>query len=304
MAWRVHLTNQAIQRLDILKGKPSLLAVWTRRDRVHCFNLNTGAEVGEQTINGGKSDERKSAAWQVFLKGLTAPNNAPLPQVRVGGLTILTTDDGLMRLYASDGTLSVEIEGKEIPLETGGKGVIAVGLDRFLGLVAALDEDGKLHIFQQHIPVGVFDMELDLETGVMPAVVLARGGAAIFVTDGRKIIRTDSGAKSRKVFEAHYFIGRMACSPDGSLLAASDTDNGVIRLYNGKDLTPTHQRHAIDLLAEATQVQLIADLPPENIALSALAVSDKGLLAFAMSGVVCVTEGDQMDALPRPQALL
>ncbi|WP_347259140.1 hypothetical protein, partial [Methylocaldum sp.] len=56
------------------------------------------------------------------------------------------------------------------------------------------------------------------------------------------------------------------------------------------DLTPIRQRFAIELVAEAFQVQLLADMPPVQAALSALALADDGLLAFAMSGVICLTD--------------
>ncbi|MBC7812483.1 MAG: hypothetical protein H7175_15120, partial [Burkholderiales bacterium] len=107
-----------------------------------------------------------------------------------------------------------------------------------------------------------------------------------------------------KRLNTHYFINMMACSANGAVLATSDSEAGVVRVYDGVELLPTRQRHAIDLVATATQVQLMADLPPLSIALSALTIDDNGVLAFAMSGVVCVTEISKMDALPRPQPLL
>ena len=60
MAWRLHLTNQAIQRLDILDGDPPLLAVWTRRDRVAYYHLETGAQYSEQRLKIPDSDQRDS----------------------------------------------------------------------------------------------------------------------------------------------------------------------------------------------------------------------------------------------------
>ena len=48
MTWRVHLTNQAIQRLDLLAGKKeSLLVAWSQRDRATYFQLSDGIEIGE-----------------------------------------------------------------------------------------------------------------------------------------------------------------------------------------------------------------------------------------------------------------
>lgn len=306
MAWRVHLTNQAIRSLDILAGKPPLLAAWTQRERVSYFDLETGAPIEERILRSDRAGERQGDKWREFVAGLMAPNRAYLPVVRTPQATIYTTDDGQMRLYhLADADLLLEIEGKEIRLDaSGATSFIAVGLDRFLGLIAALDEQGHVHIYQQHIPVGVFDLGLSVQPELPPGLVISHGGAAIFASDGQQVVLTDSSGRVQQRLDVHYAVGKMACSPNGHLLACGDLETGVIRAYNGSDLTPTHQRHAIDLLAEATQLQLLADLPPAAVALNALAASNEGGLAFAMAGVICVTDLEHTDALPRPQKLL
>ena len=68
------------------------------------------------------------------------------------------------------------------------------------------------------------------------------------------------------------------------------------------DLVPLHQRHAVDLMARATQVQLIADPPPSRITLHTLAVDNNGTIAFALAGVVCVSDVTQMLTLTRQTA--
>jgi hypothetical protein len=209
-----------------------------------------------------------------------------------------------MRLYQSgEAELIVEIEERLIALRPREQAAfVAVGLDRLLGLVAALDENGRLHIFQQHVPLGVFELGLMTQGSSRPAIVVADGGATIFVTDGASLVLTNPSGQVRKRLDAYYWIGRIACSPDGRLLVASDLETGVVRVYDG-DLTPTRQRHAFDLVAAATQVQLMADLPPEAVAVGALALNNAGVLALALSGVICVTDVEQMDALPRPAPL-
>jgi hypothetical protein len=88
--------------------------------------------------------------------------------------------------------------------------------------------------------------------------------------------------------ETHYMIGRLACSPAGDTLATSDLETGVIRIYDGQ-LKLMVQRFAIDLLADARQLQLLADLPPVFVAINALTMGSGGLVAFSMSGILCVT---------------
>jgi len=305
MSWRLHLTNLAIRQIDIVTGKPTLLAVWTGRERVAFFDLDTGASVGETSLRAPVGEPRQSMKWQEFVAGLTAPNGAYLPLVRAGGTTIYTTEDGRMRLYApGDGGLFLETDGKEVPLDTGGAALVALGLDRFLGLIAALDEQHRLALYQQHIRVGVFDTGLDMLDDTLPSVAVSNGGGAIFVSNGQAVLLLDSGGRVKHRLTAHYPIGRLACSANGKVLITSDPDTGVIRAYNGADFTPTHQRHAIDLLQDATQIQLIADLPAASAGVGALAVDNQGALAFALSGVVCVTHLNHLAVLPRPQPLL
>jgi hypothetical protein len=307
MAWRLHLSNQAIQHLDILEGSKALLAVWLRRDQVAYFDLGDGTLLGEHVFNiysaGGLAVD--TLAREEFSKSLVAPNGSYLPVVRLSNATLYTTDDGQMRVqHRDDGNLSVESYGEEVLLESAeGEQLITLALDRFLGMIAALDEQGKLHIYQQTILVGVYDLGLRLDDDLRPSIAAAHGAQSIFVTDGQQIVRVDSGGQVQKRFSAHYAVGRLACSPDGNLLATGDVETSVIRIYEGADLTPTHQRFGIDLLTKARQVQLLADLPPSTIALSTMTIDNAGHVAFAMSGVVCVADLEQMDLLPRPQTL-
>lgn len=306
MGWRLYLSNQAVQRLDILPGKPALLAVWMTRGRIYFFDQETGVPMGEQTIKDPPVETRADDRWPIFVAALMAPNKAWLPRVRTPLGELYISNDGQLRLvHAAPAELYVELEGKEVRLETGDASAFgAIALDRLLGLVAALDDTGRLHLFQQHIALGVFDLGLTLADHIPAAVAVAQGGGAVFVSDGHQIVLTDSGGQVRKRLETHYTIGRMACSPNGRLLATTDMETNVIRVYNGADLTPMYQRHAVDLLAQARQVQLIADVPPAMVALNGLAVGNKGALAFALGGVICASATSEMDALPRAQKLL
>jgi hypothetical protein len=306
--WRLHLLNQAIQQLDLLTGDPALVAVWVRRNRVVYLELETGTQIDDQTLTPPDVNDRQSADWLTFITTLQAPNDAYLPQVRLSGLTIYTTDDGRMRLYHPGGNdLLLDTGGREVALDAGDADeFIAVALDRFLGLVAVLDEQCKQHIFQQHISVGAFDLDLKTpdDLDVRPQVAISRGGGSIFLTDGRQLVLADSGGRLNRRVELPYYVRLLACSPDGTYVVTCDMDIGLLRVYSGVDLVPTHQRFAIDLVAQATQVQLIADLPPPSVAPGTLVINDAGVMAFSMAGVVCVSTLSQMDELPRPRALL
>jgi len=306
MSWRLHLTNQAITDLQIISGESSLVVVWLRPNRAHFFDLAHGTQIGDARLEPPDHTDRQGEHWLTFISGLNAPNNSTLPIIRLASITIHTTDDGRMRLYhigAAD--LHLDENGREEKLNTDeATEFVSVALDRFLGLIAALDSAGKLHVFQQHIRVGAFDMNVKLTADARAHVAISRGGGSIFVTDGSQLLLTDSSGQARHRTILNYYVRLMACSPNGRYLVTCDIDIGVIRVYDGTDLIPTHQRFAIDLMARATQLQLIADLPPAFVAPNAIAIDDNGVIAFSMSGVICVTDLSQMDALPRPQTLL
>jgi hypothetical protein len=300
MAWRIHLSDRTIRRLDILSGKPTLLAAWTQANRVTFLDLQTGSQQGDRTIEEVKAEDRRSKEWQAFIQTLTAPNGVYLPLVRAPQAAISMTADGQMRLYqTTPADLFLEIDGKESKLEVEGKTTfIAVALDRSLGLLAALDSTAKLHIYQQHIRVGIFETGLKVEDEFRPILVISQDGTALFLTDGRAVVLMDSGGRVRKRLNVHYRLGAITCSPDGHRFVASDLDDNVLRIYDG-DLLPTHQRYAVDLLAEAKKAQLLASSELTSAALGPMAINNKGVLAFALSGTVCVTSLARMKAYPK-----
>lgn len=301
MTWRLHLSNQAIQTINILPGKPSLIAAWTQRTRVFYFDLDSGAPMGERVFKDGKFENRQDEKWRELITSLNAPNKAFLPLVRTPQAEIYTNEDGRTRLYyTGQADLYLEVDGKESKLETGNASAfVAIGLDRFLGLIAALDEKAALHLYQQLVPVGIFETGLCLDEDKRPQIAVSHGGGSIFVTDGQKLALIDPNGKVRKCIETHYFIGKLDCSPNGQHLITADAETNVIRVYKGAELTPTHQRHAVDLMAEADQLQLMADFPPANVAMNALTINNKGVLAFALAGVICASDITYMDVLPQ-----
>lgn len=300
MAWRLHLSDRTIKRLEILPGKPNVLAAWTQESRVSFLDLQNGARRGERTIEPVTGDDRHSDTWREFLDSLTAPNGVYLPMVRIRQAAIHMTADGQMRLYqTAPGDLHLEIDGKEARLETDDDAeFIAVALDRALGLLAALDTSARLHLYQQHIRLGIFETGLNIEEEFRPALVISQGGASLFLTDGQSLVLMDATGRVRKHLDLHYRLGAINCSPDGHRFVVSDFDANVVRVYDGS-LMPTHQRFAVDLLTEAKRSQLLASALTATAALGPLAINNKGALAFAVSGTVCVTSLARMKAHPK-----
>jgi hypothetical protein len=304
MAWRLQLSERSIRRLDILTGKPSLLAVWAQPNRVVYLDLQTGAKVDDRLIEEPQVTDHGDERWQKFVKSNTAPNGAHLPFVRTRQTAIYTTSDGNMHVYSvNNAQVYLEANGREIRLDIGSDAKLAaVSLDRTLGLLAALDRAGKLHIFQQHIRVGVVETGLTLQDDLQPEIAVSHGGTSIFATDGQQVVLIDPSGKVRKRLELHYTAGALACSPDGKLLVTSDVESGVVRIYSGVEMTATHQRFAVDLLADAKRVQHGTGGGLVGAALGALALNNKGVLAFALAGMVCVTNLARLKSLPRKQA--
>lgn len=294
MAWHLHITNRAIHRLDILG---ELLAVWTQPGRVSYVDLQTGATVAEKRL--ADLANRQPEHWQTLLPEVQAPNGVFPPVVVGSGLTIHLTQTGQQRLYhLASGDIILAAGAREAKLD-GDSRFRAVALNRTTGVIGALDTTGRLHVYQQGSGPQTHDIGLSApDSDVRVAITIA--GDAIYVACAQLLLRVNAQGHVEKRAQLHYPIGAFACSPRGSRLVCSDKDTNVIRVYNAADLQPLYQRHAADLLARSTQVQLIADPAPSMVALNHLAVDDDGQVAFALAGVVCATNVAEFLALPRP----
>ncbi len=301
--WWLHHSSSMIQQLDILPGTPALLAVWSRPNRVDYYGLESGAPSlnGEaatyaRTVNVPLDVNRNARLWQAFLETLHAPNGAVLPYLEAPQISIYTTRDRKTRLYREpNGAVYRMQDGREskldLPLD-----VQALVMAHETGRVAALDSAGMLYL-DSSTPT-----QLALQPSLSGALLLAiaHAGEMVFASDGRRLIALDGQGRVLSTAELPYLIGMMACAPDGRSVVASDVDTGVLRAFDGRTLKQTHQRWAIDLIASAQQLQLIADFPPLTASLSALTVGEANTIAFAMSGVVCVTHTESMARIPAP----
>lgn len=296
--WRLHLSSRTLYHLDILnpvngaESASMLVGAWIRRDRVAYFDLKTGAAAGETSFEHPPTVDRTSLEWRNFVTTLHAPNGATHTLYRMPRAVLRLTDDRKWRLYragAADLYLQNGGNGAEKKLDTRNvKGFLAVKLDSTSGVIAALDEAGKLHIYQQDAWQDVYPTPLSTGTDSLPDLVIANNGDRIFLTDRHSLAAMTSDGRVIRLVANGDTIGRVACSSNGQYVVSSDLDSGVLRIFDGRTLKQTHQRYAMDLLAEAHQLQLIADTPPLTAALSALTISDEGMVAFAVAGVMCV----------------
>lgn len=299
MAWRLHLSNRTIQQLDLLPGKPSLLAAWSKRNRVTYYDLHTGAFFAEAVIEPPEVDDRNSLTWQNFVRELKAPNGAFLPHINTEHEVIYLSENDHVRMYRGGPAelfLQMQHGSDEIKLDVRSGTIFQqVAFDPTGEIVAALDTKGKLHVYRQTKRLGIYDAGLRLKDDNRASLAISRAGEKLFVTDHQQLVQLDTSGNVVQRLGTHYIIGRMACSPDGKWLVTGDAETGVVRVYDSTDMQLKYQRFGIDLLAEATQIQLLADLPPVFIALNALTIDNDGIMALAMSGIICVTSLDRMD---------
>jgi hypothetical protein len=298
MAWRLQLANRPIRRLDILAGKPQILAAWTQPNQVHYFELFHGAKIDHRNFDEPTDTDHHGQAWQHYFKSMVAPNNTLLPHIRAQRTAIYTSQSGQMRLFHQlDNAFHLEVGDKASPLALEENiTVAAAGMDRTLGFIVLLDSTARLHLYQQHIRVGIFETALILSDDTTPTLVLPHGGRNAFVGDGRRIIAIEPNGKIRGQYETHYPFGTFACSPNGALIAVTDLDSDVIRVYETDGFVLKHQRFAVDLLADSRRIQLLPTTASGG-AVGALALSDKGTLAFTTAGMICVTNMVKMKAV-------
>lgn len=290
MAWRVHLANQAIRTLHILLAKAPVLGAWTRPDHIELFDLETGASLGAKTF-AIQPATAKSDYWAQF----TVMDSLYVPALHQTWLT----EDGKRRTqWSGDSRLSISHEEVQTLLTLDAR-PLALEQDRQQGIVAFIEAVGTLRFVQNGTLSAPFDIGLQPTRDHRIQLLISRGGQTLYATDGTTLVAINGSGKVRKRITAHYDIGTIACSPTGTMLVTTDTESGVMRVYRGEDLVQTHQKFSIDLVAKAQQVQLIADLPPSMTTVSSLAVYVQGVIAFAMAGVVCVSDTIAMDELPR-----
>ncbi len=151
---------------------------------------------------------------------------------------------------------------------------------------------------KQHVRVGVFDTRLQIDEEFRPVLIVSADGTALFVSDGKRITAFDASGQIRQHLPLHYTLGAINSSPNGRRFVTSDLDATVIRIYDG-NLTPTHQRFAVDLLAEAKHAQLLSSASTISAAVGPLAINNKGVLAFAIAGTLCVTSLAKLKAHPK-----
>jgi hypothetical protein len=302
VAWRALLSNRPIRRVDLLACKPAALAAWTHADRVTLLDLQHGAKIDEIRLEEPGGTDYRSAPWRAFVASLRVPGDALLPVVRASQVTVFSAADGQKRLFrAPDGTLTHEQSGALHPLVVEPDiTVLALAVSADGRTTALLDRKGRLHLYEWHVRTGIFEVGLHPLDELTPALALTEDGSRLFASDGQRLTVVDAAGRVVRRTETPYPLGVLACSGDGKWLVTTDLESNVIRAYAGADLTVTHQRFAVDLLADSRRAQVLPVTITSGAAVGPLAVNARGVIAFATSsGLVCATSLTRMKAVPK-----
>lgn len=300
MHWQQHIASQPLRRLNILNGNPDQIAVTETRQKIRFYDLATGASYPDLEISLNLLDNDTPEERREGLSQLKAPNGSFLPFVDFQSSHLYTSFDGSLRLIHDLGDgLTLEIDDQSIPLDIPReKSVTQVALDRDLGSVAAVTDDHLLYVFQQQTQVNT----VFLDAAPILKVFIKMGGSEIVVVYPEKLVLMDTLGKILFSQNIHFAVGSVAMSPSGDWLAIGDADHQLLRLYN-HDLVPVRQQHAIDLITTAHRLQLFATMPAPAAPISALDITDGGVLAFAVAGVLCAAPVGMLRELPQPRLL-
>lgn len=295
--WQLYITSQPLRRIFILPGKPAQLAVSETRQKIRFYDLKNGAHYQDLMVDFDIAGKNTPEAYREGLNQLKAPNGVFLPVVDFPTSHLYTTLDGSLRLIQETG-LTLEIDDQRLPLDIPSqKTVAAVDLDRDLGTIAAVTDDAALYVYQQQTRVSQIHLD-DTPTRIF----IKAGGNELVLIYPEKIYLVDTAGTILRQCDLHYTIGSAAMSPGGRWLAVGDADYQLIRLYN-HDLIPVRQQHAVDLITTARKLQLFTSIPAAAAPISALDITDNGILAFGMAGVLCVAKVEHLTELPQPRSL-
>ncbi len=305
MAWRALLSNRPIRRVDLLPCKPAALAAWTHPDRVTVLDLQHGAKIDELRFEEPDAGDYLSPAWRAYVASLRAPGDVVLPVVRAGKLTVFTARDGQTRLYraGADG-LTLDHEGKLFPLQVeADTTVLALALSADGRLVALLDRKGRLHLYQRQVRTGMFEVGLHPLDELAPALAVTDDGSRVFASDGQRLSVVDAAGRVVRRIETPYPLGTLNCSGEGKWLVTTDLESNVVRAYATTDLSVSHQRFVVDLLADARRAQVLPVAVTTGAAVGPIAINSRGVVAFGTSsGLVCATSLTRMKAVPRARS--
>ncbi len=298
--WAVELAPYPLFAVDLVAAGDSVIAAWiTERDAV-VFNAN-GVYLGPVSVPPF-AGQPGGAGWTGLLEGLQVLAGVYLPVATLPNGTLRVSADGRLQVWHGADDRLVLVDDAAIELEREGSApLVAVGLDRELGTLVALDRSAHVHVYQQSVYVGAFLLALEL--GAHVQLLVPDGASHFFLVEPLGVhvvgLNGDVLASSTGLPAA----AAAACDPSGRVLVTAGRDRPWLRVYDdrlnelgGGDMA---QLVAGLRVASGRLPSALADTPAHAVALAA-----DGSLALAVAGWLCLTWLDVLDAWPRPRRLL
>jgi hypothetical protein len=303
VGWLLALELPSVRDICLVTGDPPLIALDAADDGLLFFSAHSGAFYGGETLPRPDARDPLGNRPIALLDTLRAPNGALLPRVRIGAMTVLSAYDGRLHVIQSgERAVKLAIDGEPVNLlRDHAAEVLAVGLDRELGTVGVLTDDGALHVFQQHVAVGTYSV--GVARGYRPSVFLPDAAGTIIVGDEERTRVFDMAGRLLAQAPCPAMLGAAEVAPAGEWIIRYGGMRGAIQAYDAR-LTVVRQGAGEDLRAASRSVQLFPAEKVRDGEIEALALADDGLLAFVQGQTLCCAHLSTLAPLPSEQTLL
>lgn len=303
MNWWLDLSDDPLHAVQFVEGESRHVAVWFSPLSADFYLDDSGAYFGTLDIDPPDNFDPSGDIWRRFVDSLRISADAYVDPVEANGVAVRLSHDGRLRVYWDrPHRLVLESDGQfvDLPFDDDAP-LVAVGLDRDLGTIAALSASKALHFYQQNVYVGRYGLS-DVSLGHAARVFLPDAAGVAVVVHDKGALVVDLGGRVRARTVLSSVVDVAACAPGGQFLALGERHSGLMHVYD-IDLTLLHQGHSHNVLERAQALQLMPRFPAENEYLSSLAVADDGALAFTLGGAVCRSHIEVLPDLPHPRTL-
>ncbi|MEP0762016.1 MAG: hypothetical protein HRF48_04690 [Chloroflexota bacterium] len=303
MGWLLELDTWGVRDLSLIGGDPPLIALHTAEETFLYYAIDSGALYGREVLPRLDPRDLLDGLRPALLDALRAPNGAWLPRARLGAVTVLSSNDGRLHVIEIGGhTTTLMMDGERVDLlRDHAAGVLATGLDRELGTVGVLTGDGALHVFQQHVRVGAYPLDLALD-GCRPTIFLPDGSGTLVVSDEGRTRIFDTAGRVLAQATCPAELCSAAVAPAGEWIVRYGGARGAIRVDDAR-LTAVRQGTVDDLRAASRSVQLFRSEGDFGEGIGSLVVADDGTLAYVQGRLLCCAPLSALAPLPLEQPL-
>ena len=296
----MQLSDEPLNAVHFVEGEDLLVCAWLSDNRADFFRVQDGTHMGNLRVPAVNLPGVGSGRREL-LDEMSAPTGAVLPRIRVGSDWVFNSYDGRLRLIHRmvDSVLELESDGICTILPVNGGKIEAVAFDRELGTSLVITDNGIVHIFQQHIPVGSLYLDKTISGGrLIP--LLADAGALAVVVGWDEIVRLDLGGGITARINLHNSFA--SCSPDGGYVVTVGASRQTIHVLND-GLDVLFQGGSQDLWHSCDNLQPV-EIPDQSSSLITGAdITHDAIIACGVGGHLCVLTVEDLERLPQTRSL-